>query len=75
MRQRWVWIGGLLLFLSLVGWLWREVFVFTGLLWWNAPLAEEEKIDPPEAPPLVWPDLSKIDLEEYRQQHLYAPRY
>lgn len=69
--QRAGWRIGLGFFLALlVGLLWGLVFKLTGLLWWNAPITEAEKIDPPPVPPLEPLDTGPIDTDEYRRRYL-----
>ena len=54
-------IGGIAVFLVAVGLLWRQVFVMTGILWWQAPRANEHPAPPPAAQfkqaPTNWVDL------------------
>jgi hypothetical protein len=73
MREWWKarrgWVLGLLVGGGVTVWLWRQVFVVTGLLWWNTPLSEGEKHPPPPTPRLELPDTQSLDLEAYRRQH------
>ena len=40
---------GLVAFLVVVGLLWRQVFLMTGILWWQAPRPAERPVPPPPA--------------------------
>ena len=42
-------LGAIAVFLLVVGLLWRQVFVMTGILWWQAPQAAERPAPPPPA--------------------------
>jgi hypothetical protein len=54
-------IGALAAFLVVMGLLWRQVFVMTGILWWQAPRASDRPAPPPPAQfkqaPTGWVDL------------------
>ena len=47
---------------------WHQVFVMTGILWWDAPSAAVQQTPPPalELPP---PDTSWIDMEAWQKTH------
>lgn len=59
-------IAAIIGFLVAVGLLWRQVFVMTGILWWQAPRAAERPAPPPPAQfkqvPTDW-----VDLEAYQK--------
>jgi hypothetical protein len=42
-------IRAIAIFLVTVGLLWRQVFVMTGILWWQAPQAANRPAPPPAA--------------------------
>jgi hypothetical protein len=54
-------IGGIAVFLVVVGLVWRQVFVMTGILWWEAPRAAQRPAPPAAAvfkqTPSNWVDL------------------
>jgi hypothetical protein len=54
-------LGGIAVFLVVVGLVWRQVFAMTGILWWQAPPAAEHPAPPPAVhfrqAPTTWVDL------------------
>jgi hypothetical protein len=48
--------------------LWHQVFVMTGVLWWNAP-APAERLPGFAAVELPRPDIRLVDLEAYMAAH------
>jgi hypothetical protein len=48
--------------------LWQQVFVMTGLLWWNAPRAVAP-VTPPSALAQPHPDTNWVDLQAYQNTH------
>lgn len=65
-KQR-VWLAyivGLVLVLAL----WHQVFVMTGILWWNAP-PPAEQITALEPVRLAAPETSHVDVEAFLQTH------
>ncbi len=48
--------------------LWHQVFVMTGVLWWNAP-APAERLPGFAAIRLPRPDISLVDLDLYMSAH------
>ncbi len=59
-------IAAIVAFLVVVGLLWRQVFVMTGILWWQAPGAAERPAPPP---PAQFKQVSTdwVDLEAYQK--------
>lgn len=48
--------------------LWQQVFVMTGVLWWNAP-APGERLPAFETISVPRPDTRLVDLEAYQAAH------
>lgn len=61
------WVFGLIAVLALA-FLWQQVFAMTGVLWWNAPVAQEPfaRPEPPKFPTLHkdW-----VDVDTYLKNH------
>ncbi len=54
--------------LALVLLLWHQVFVMTGVLWWNAP-QPGQRLPAPAPLALTPPDTSQIDLQAFLETH------
>ena len=52
----------------LLGLLWQQVFLMTGLLWWNAP-ARGEAVKRPDPPRFRAPSTDWVDLDAYLRTH------
>jgi hypothetical protein len=65
-------VWGLVAFLIVVGLLWRQVFLMTGILWWQAPRPVTRPAPPPAA---VFPPVNTgwIDLDTYLSHHPVWP--
>ncbi|HEY3397126.1 MAG TPA: hypothetical protein VGM19_05635 [Armatimonadota bacterium] len=61
-------LGALAIFLVVVGLMWREVFVLTGILWWQAPRSADRPAPPPPAQ-FKTPATDWIDLQVYYKSH------
>jgi hypothetical protein len=57
---------GLVAFLIVVALLWRQVFLMTGILWWQAPRPANRPVPPP---PVVWAPVNTdwIDLSAFQR--------
>ncbi|NLO74731.1 MAG: hypothetical protein GX100_11580 [candidate division WS1 bacterium] len=65
-------IWALAAFLLVTALLWRQVFVMTGILWWQAPQPAERPLPPP--PAVFAPaDTDWVDLEIYLRNHPVWP--
>ena len=63
---------GLAIFLVVVALLWRQVFLMTGILWWQAPRPETRPAPPP-APRVQPANTGWIDLDTYLRNHPVWP--
>jgi hypothetical protein len=59
---------GLVAFLVVVALLWREVFLMTGILWWQAPRPADRPLPPPPAT-FAPADTQWIDLNAFLAHH------
>lgn len=61
-----------ILVVTLVVFAWHQVFVMTGILWWNAP-DPEQQLPPPE--PVEWGTIntSWVNLDAWEKTHPVWP--
>lgn len=61
-----------LLVVAIVAFAWQQVFVMTGILWWNAPEPDRE-LEPPEPVDFGEVDTSWVNLETWQRTHPVWP--
>ena len=61
-------LGALVDFLMVTGLLWRQVFLMTGILWWQAP-RPAARPEPPPAVAFAPANTAWIDLPTYLRNH------
>lgn len=61
------WVLAIVALLAL-GLLWQQVFVMTGLLWWDAT-GDAQRVPRPKPPTIQPPDTDWVDLQAYLGTH------